>query len=130
VLGNLATVDSRRRIDRILNKYLAPIPGPVMITAANVIGNASKIAAAKPALADRIAAAILQVENAQYQTDECRNVATGHAIESLGRFFQHIGDKRPVFDFVARQCDNRRNATRKKAQAFLKKHAAAPMGHC
>jgi hypothetical protein len=94
-----------------------------MITAANVIVNAAKIAAAKPKLADKIAAAILNVETAQYQTDECRNVAIGHAILSLSGFFKHIRQEYAVIEFVSRQYDNTRSATRKKARAFLKKHS-------
>ena len=37
IIGNLAAVDSKGRIDCILNRYLRPINGPVLITAANVI---------------------------------------------------------------------------------------------
>ena len=40
ILGNLAAVDSDDKIGRILDRYLEPITGPVMITAANTIGGA------------------------------------------------------------------------------------------
>ena len=122
IIGNLAAVDSDDKIGRILDRYLAPISGPVMITAANTIGGAGKIARAKPRLADRIVRALLQVEVANYQTPECRNVALGHVVKSLDLFFEHIGDQEPVIAFVQRQLDNSRNAVKKKAAAFLKKH--------
>jgi hypothetical protein len=122
IVGNLAAVDSERKIDDILNRYLQPISGHVMITAANVIGGAGKIARAKPHLADRIARFVLQVETANYQTDECRNVASGHAIESLDLFFEHLKQPQPVIEFVKRQLNNRRNAVKRKAARFLKKH--------
>jgi hypothetical protein len=122
IIGNLAAVDSRGKIGRILDRYLAPISGPVMITAANTIGGAGKIARAKPRFADRIARALLGVEAANYQTPECRNVALGHVVRSLDLFFEHIGDPEPVLAFVRRQLDNSRNAVKKKATAFLKKH--------
>lgn len=125
MLGNLAAVDSDGKIDGILDKYLQPISGPVMITAANVIHGAGKIAQAKPHLADRIARAVLRVERANYQTAECRNVATGHAIESLGLFYAQLKQPQPVMDFVRRQLDNPRNAVKKKAARFLKRHAQA-----
>jgi hypothetical protein len=125
IVGNLAAVDSERKIDRILDRYLQPISGHVMITAANVIGGAAKIARAKPHLADRIARSVLQVEAANYQTEECRNVASGHAIESFELFFDHLKKPQPVIEFVKRQLNNRRNAVKKKAARFLKKHVPA-----
>lgn len=85
VLGNLAAVDTESRFEKVYDRYFAPIPGPVLITAANVIGGAAKIALAKPALTDRIIGEILKVEKARYQTDECRNVALGQAIDSFER---------------------------------------------
>jgi O-6-methylguanine DNA methyltransferase len=123
VIGNLAAVDSGKRIDRILDRYLQPIRGDVMITAANVIGSAAKIALARPELADKIARQILKVEKAEYQTAECRNVAMGHAIKSLDQFFDDVRRQQPVLKFVRRQLRNRRPAVRKKAADFLKRHA-------
>ena len=120
IIGNLAAVDTDNRIDRILDKYLEPIPGPVMVTAANVIGGATKIASAKPYLADRIAMEILKVEDAEYQTIECRNVALGHAIKSFDTFFDHIKSKELVIELIKRQLNNTRNTTRKAAEKFFK----------
>jgi hypothetical protein len=122
ILGNLAAVDAGKKIDRILDRYLEPISGPVMITAANTIGGAAKIALAKPRLADQIVRALLQVEAAYYQTPECRNVALGHAVKALDLIFEQIRDPQPVFAFVERQLRNRRNAVQRKAAAFLKRH--------
>lgn len=119
VIGALAGVDTEDKIDEILETYLAPIGGPVLTTAANVIRGAGNIAAAKPQLADAIAREILKVEQAEYRTDECRDIALGHAILALGRCFDGIKRKDPVIRFVERQADNPRNATRKKAEKFL-----------
>jgi hypothetical protein len=126
MIGNLAAVDSRGKIDAILDRYLQPISGRVMITAANVIRGAGKIAQAKPHLADRIAQALLCVEAASYQTAECRNVAVGLAIESLAGFFAQLRQPQPVLDFVRRQLNNPRNAAKQKAAKFLKRFGSAP----
>jgi hypothetical protein len=128
IIGNLAAVDSRRRLDRVLDKFLRPIRGPVMITAANVIGSAAKIALAKPALAETIARQILKVARAEYETNECRNVAIGHAVNSLDQFYHLIRAKRAVEQFVRRQLANSRSGTRHKAEAFLKRHAVERCG--
>ena len=121
VIGNLACVDKGKKIDAILTKYLKPIQGPVMITAANVIGGAARIAAAKPYLAERIATEILKVEHAEYATAECRNVALGHTLDAFELFFDKIKNKQPVIDLVTKQMDNTRNSTRKRAEKLLKK---------
>ena len=122
IIGNLAAVDSEHKIGRILDRYLAPISGSVMITAANTIAGAGKIARAKPQFANRIVSALLRVEEANYQTPECRNVALGHVVNSLDLFFEHIVELAPVIAFVQRQLGNTRNAVKKKAAAFLKRH--------
>lgn len=122
ILGNLAAVDSAKRLDAILPRLLAPIRGPVMITAANCIASVAKLAAAKPYLAPQIAEALLEVESATYQTPECRNVALGHVVVALELFFAQLKEKSPVIEFVTRQTNNPRNAVKKKAAAFLKKH--------
>ncbi len=48
LLGNLAAVDKERRIDCMIDSYLAPITGPHLIDAANTIRGATAIALAKP----------------------------------------------------------------------------------
>ena len=126
IVANLAVVDSRKRIEKIFDEYFAPIRGPVMITAGNIIGSAPKIALAYPKLADRIAQEILRTERATYQTPECRNIALGHAITALDQFFDSLQEKQRVIAMVTRQLHNPRNATRKKAERFLKRHALLP----
>ena len=92
-----------------------------MITAANVIRGGARIAQAKPHLADRIAAEVLKVSRARYQTAECRNVAIGHAILALGDVFDLLNNPRRVLHFVRKQIKNSRPATCKKAAQFLKR---------
>ncbi len=122
MLANLTTVDTQNKFEVIFDRYFAPIPGPVMITGANVIGAAARIARAKPRLTGRITSELLKVERAEYQTPECRNIALGHAIQSFDKFFDQIENKQPVIGLVRRQLENDRPATRKKAERFLRKH--------
>ena len=124
ILANLAAVDSANKFESIFDRYFAPIKGPVLIIAANVIGGAARIALAKPALTDRIVEALLEVEDAEYQTAECRNIALGQAIMSFEQFFEQIGDKEGVIQLVKKQLANTRNSTRQKAAQFLRKHGS------
>jgi hypothetical protein len=122
ILANLATVDSKNKFEKIFAKYFAPIPGPVMITAANVVKGAAKIALTKPKLTEKITKELLKVEKAKYQTTECRNVILGHTIKSFDQFFDQIKNIEPVIRLIKKQLNNTRKATRKKAEEFVKKH--------
>jgi hypothetical protein len=122
IIANLAYVDQDDRIGEILHRYLAPIPGPVMITAGNAIRGAVKIAGCRKHLTTRIVQSILQVETATYKTEECRHIAIGHAITALGTMETEVKRSPTVLEFVRRQTENPRAGTRKKADIFLKKH--------
>ncbi len=126
-IANLTAVDSEGRFETIFEKYYAPIGGPVMVTAANIIGSSPKIARAKPHLAERIAREILKVRKAKYDSHgrpspECRNVAIGHAVEAFDGFFDQISDKASVLEFVKSQLKNTRKPVVKKAERFLHAH--------
>jgi hypothetical protein len=125
ILARLAAVDREGRMEALLPRYLRPVAGPQMIAAATVIQGAALVALAQPALAERIVKGILRVEKAGYATAECRNVAIGHAILALERFWAGISGRRAVIRFVERQLDNPRPATRRKAERFLRRHADA-----
>ena len=128
LLARLASVDDEDRFAAIFEKYFAPIPGPVMITAGTVIKGGAHIARAKPVMADRIATEILKVGRARYATPECRNVAIGHALSALGEFFDLLDDPAPVLRFARRHLRNPRPATRRKAELLLKRAAPATPG--
>jgi hypothetical protein len=121
-IANLTAVDTEHKFEAVFERYFAPIEGPTLIVAANIIGSAAVIAQARPELSDRIATELLKVENARYQTDECRRIALGQAVESLGKFFESIGDKERVKRFARKQLENTRAGSRQKALAFFREH--------
>ena len=126
-IANLTAADSDKKFDAMFDEYYAPIKGPVMVTAANIIGGSVKIINAKPYLIDKIINEILKVEKAKYElhdepSPECRNVAIGHAIDTFDAIFSQVKDKDSVIKFVKRQLKNTRQAVVKKAQKFLKNH--------
>jgi hypothetical protein len=129
VLSQLARTDDDDKVADVFDKYFSPIPGPVMITAANAIQGGARIAQAKPHLADRVAAEILKVGRARYQTAECRNVAIGHSIVALGAILPLLRHPVPAVTFVRKQMRNSRPATRKKVEHFLKSYpgVSAPL---
>lgn len=126
-IANLASVDTGNKFERLFKKYYAPVKGPVMITAANIIGSSWKIASAKPELAEKITSEILKIQNGKYinrgeLSPECKNIVCGHAIDSFALFYDKIKNKKAVNKFVKAQLNNSRPAVRKKAEKFIKKY--------
>jgi hypothetical protein len=123
-IANLARVDRERKIDRIFTKYFSFIDDEYMVTVANLVANASKIALAKPYLADRIANELLKTENistSPHLTEECKRVIIEKAIESFDQFFDQVKDKEKVISFARRQVKNPRETLQKKAKAFVER---------
>ena len=124
ILAHLVAVERDGQFEGAFRQFFAPLSGPTMITAANIIQSAPVIARARPEWAERMARQILRVETAHYKTPECRNVAIGHAIKALGQLFPLLQKPRSVIEFVRRHTGNSRAATRKKAELFLARHFA------
>jgi hypothetical protein len=126
-IANLVEVDKEKKFEKIFEHYYCPITGPVMVTAANIIGSSEKIVSARPQLTARITDEILKVEKAKYYmhgtlSPECRNVAMGHAIDTFFTIFDKIENKDAVIKFVRKGLDNSRKSVVKKAEKFLKRH--------
>ncbi len=122
IIANLCRVDLTHHFENIFSKYFSPLHGHQMITAANTIKASSIIAFAKHNLIEKIAEEIMSVENSDYETSECNNIVVGQAITTLNEIFPQLKNKKNVFEFVQRQLKNRRPATRKKAETFIRKN--------
>ena len=122
VLGALAKADRTADIGGWVDRLVDFLNAGNMITANNAIGALGEIAAARPEYRERIASELVKVESYEYATSECRNIAIGKVIPALGALYQGLDDKKPALDFARRQTGNRRPATKKKAEQFLKKY--------
>ena len=121
VIGNLARVDREKKVDSLVGRLVGFLNAGKLITANNAAVALAAIAIAKPQYQRQITEELLKVEHYEYDTDECRNIAIGKVIESIGSYFNQLEDKTAVIEFARRQADNTRNATRKKAERLLKK---------
>jgi hypothetical protein len=124
IIANLTTVDRERKFDSILDKYYSFLDSGYMVTVANVVGNSAKIAVAKPYLADRIAVALLKVQELQvtpHLTEECKLVIAEHAIQTFGTIFNLTSNKSSLLAFAQKYENSSRSSLRKQAQNFLKK---------
>ena len=124
IIANLAKVDKDQKFDAIFDKYYRFLNDEYMVTVANVVGNSSKIALAKPHLVQKITNELLKVENISvtpHLTEECKRVITETAIKSIDMFFDKIEAKAKVISFVKRHLHSPRRTLRTEAENFLKK---------
>ena len=124
VIGNLTSIDSKNKFDKIFKKYYSFLSAESMISVGHVVDNSGKIAKARPHLTQRITSELLKIEKIPtkpHLTQECKNILLGKAISAFGIYFDQIENKDTVISFVKRQLNNTRNATKVKAEKFLKK---------
>lgn len=121
IVANLTKVDKENKFDEIFEKFYGMLSEKSMVTAAHVIDNSGKIARVKPHLTDKITDELLKVENIP-RTQECKNILMGKTILAFGSYFEQIEDKDEVILFVKKRLKNSRNATKVKAEKFMKKY--------
>jgi len=121
VIANLITVDSHNEFNRLFKKFYGYLHEGSLITAGHVVDNSGKIALSKPELQAEITKELLKVEKIPLPTEECRNILIGKAINAFQVYYDKITPKDEVVSFVKRQLNNSRNATKAKAEKFLKK---------
>jgi len=120
VIGFLSKADKESKVDKLMNKLFKLLDTGKLITANHAISALTNIALNKPEYQNKITGELLKVEHYNYDTDECRNIALGKVILALSSYFNQLEDRKAVIEFVRRQTQNTRNATRKKAKQFLK----------
>lgn len=119
VIGNLAKVDSKGKIDYLIAKLIGFLNSGNMITANNTIAALADIGLAKPEYQRLITKELLKVEHYNYDTPECRNIALGKVILTLNKFEEQIKEQKAVTDLARRLTKNTRPATITKAKQFL-----------
>jgi len=121
IIANLTTIDSHNEFDRLFKKFYDLLYEGSLITAGHVVDNSAKIALSKPKLQEEITKELLKVEKIPLSTEECRNILIGKTINAFQIYYDKIKDKEAVISFVKRQLNNPRNATKVKAEKFVKK---------
>ncbi len=121
IVANLVTVDVDNKIELILKKLFKMLYDGNMITAVHIVASAQTIIKARPYLEKKFTREILKSTNAPLPTEECRNILKGYQITVFEQYFNQIKEKNKVIEHVKKELHNSRNATRKKAEKFIKK---------
>ena len=125
IIGNLAQVDADNRIDALIPRLTRMLSLGSLITTNHAISALAEIALAKPQHQSRITRALLNVEDYKFESGECLNIACGKVLLGIIKYLPQLRDRRAVVAFAQRQTTSTRNATRKKAEQFLKKAGSA-----
>ena len=129
IIVNLTRVDTDKKFDAIFSRYYSFLNNDYMVTVANVVGNSSKIAQAKPYLIPKITDELLKVEDLStgpHLTEECKRVIAQKTIQTLDSFFDRIEQKERVISFVKAHLDSSRKSLRTAAENFLEKWGYKP----
>jgi putative endonuclease len=124
VLGCCVAGAAGTRIDVPVKSLFVMLNSGKLITANHAIAALAAIAAARSGYRTRITSELLKVGGYAYETEECRNIVLGKVILGFGSYCKRLRDRQPIVDFVRRHTNNPRNATSKKALAFLKKYGS------
>ncbi|MFQ6084628.1 MAG: hypothetical protein ACE5WD_14915 [Candidatus Aminicenantia bacterium] len=119
IIANLTLIDSENKFDEIFKKYYGLLSDESMITAGHVVDNSAKIVKAKPYLQDKITTELLKIESIPRE-QECKNILLGKVILSFGQYIDQVKNKEKMISLAKRQLNNTRNATKVKAEKFLK----------
>ena len=124
-IANLCCVDNEKRFDLAFDKYFGLLNDEYLVTVANVVGNAGKIALAKPHLIARITAGLLRVEDhptTPHLTEECKRVLCEATLDSFSLFFSMLdpNDRLEVLAFARRCLNSPRKTLFAKAELFLR----------
>lgn len=123
IIGNLAVVDSKEKIERVIGKLYNQLNTGTMITTNNTIMALAKIAQAKSDLRDEITKELLLVEKYEYETAECSKIVAGFIMEAVGPFIDTLKSKRSVIKFIKSQLSSTRRSTKQKAQELIDKYS-------
>ena len=126
LLGSLITIDKSHRIKLQLPRLYTYLNTGKMITANHAVAALSEIAKVEVELQDQIVEEILEIQEYEYDTEECKNIVYGNIIKGMVTCYptlQNEKTKKKVVEFIRKQKENTRNATKKKAEEFLKRYA-------
>lgn len=121
VLANLTRVDEDHEFDSIFNRYYGFLGDESMITAGHVVDNSPLIVANRPDLQNKITKRLLKI-NQTSRDAECGNILGGKVILAFEKYYDQIQDHEAVISFAQELLNSQRNATRTKAEEFLKKY--------
>jgi hypothetical protein len=121
LIGYLSAVDRENKAEQKIKSLLGMLHGGHLITSNHAIFALGLIAKNKPEHRTKIIKELVAVSQDKFDTDECKNIAIGKVVVALNEFLEDINDNKEVLTFIKQAQHSTRNATKKKADALMKK---------
>jgi hypothetical protein len=121
IIGFLSAVDSENKTDKQIKDLTGFLHCGNLITCNHAIFAIGLIAKNKPAYRAKIIQELLSISNDTFETEECKSIAIGKVLETLGNFTEEIENDNNVTEFIIYAKNRTRNATVKKADSLIKK---------
>lgn len=121
LIGYLSVVDKDNKVDSLMPDLIKFLHGGVLITCNHSIFALGLIAQNKPNFKEKIINELITISNDKFETEECKNIATGKVLEAIKPFVADIKNNKAVLIFVENATKSERNSTKKKAEQLLKK---------
>ena len=115
LIGYLSAVDKGDKTDGQIKQLVKLLHGGHLITCNHAIFALGLIAQNKQQNKKKIIKELLLVDKDNFDTKECKNIATGKVLEAFKQFIPDIMDDKEAIGFINRAAKNSRNATKKKA---------------
>jgi hypothetical protein len=119
IYANLVVIEPGGKL-KSLGKILGKLAEGSLITAAHVVENSVKLVKARPEWENEITSALLGIEQIRLPTEECRNILRGKVMLAFAQYADRSKNKKQMLNFAEKQLNNRRPATQKKAEQFIK----------
>jgi len=119
ILGYLSAVDKKNRVDAVIEDLIDFLHAGHLITCNHAIFALGLIAQNKPSHLARILGELLTIRDDKFDSEDCKDIATGKVLEALKKFPAGIMDNHEVMTFIKQAQDCSWSATKKKADKLL-----------
>ncbi len=121
IIGYLSAVDRENKTDKLVNDLKSFLHSGNLITCNHAIFALGLMAKNKSGYRAKIIRELVAISKDTFETEECKSIATGKVLETLGNFTEEIKKDKRAADFITQAKKSTRNATVKKADSLLKR---------
>ncbi len=121
LIGYLSAVDKENIVDKQIPALKKFLHGGHLITSSHAIFALGLIAQNKPHHRKNIIAELLLIEKDNFDTEDCKDIATGKVLETFKSFLSDIKGDKDTLGFIQQAEKCKRPATKKKAIQLLNK---------
>ncbi len=120
LVGYISAVDTANKTDKFILHLLRYLHCGELITVNHAIFALGQMAQNKLGHRSKILKQLISIRKDSFETEECRNIATGKVIDTLAMFTAEVKKMKSALDFIKAATTSTRSSTAKKAIKLLK----------